>query len=743
MQNVSNPLDGADIAYLDFEIEIGSGSGRDYPVAVVRSPAGEAEETMHFPFDELALDNRLKDLQIALLRSGGSRRQALSAEEQHVQAFGRDLFNALLTGEVRSRYDISCREARQQGKGLRLKLRIQPPELAALPWEFLYDPRQAEYVCLSLDTPLIRYLELPQPVQPLFVTPPLRILGMIASPRDLPALDVARERQRLEAAVRTLQADGLVNLTWLEGQTWSDLQRALRSGPWHIFHFIGHGGFDRQTDEGMVALADENGVTHFLRATELARLLADHHSLRLVLLNSCEGARSSERDIFSSTAAILVRRGIPAVLAMQYEITDRAAIEFTRTFYEALATKLPIDAAVTEARKAISLAVTNSIEWGTPVLYMRAPQGIIFQVSGALSDRQLVPSHQAGLDQATAERLERLYIEGLNAFGVGDWEQACHAFQTVLDESPDYPNAAAKLAEARDQRQSEIAALYSEAVRLLQMGQPQAALDKWREVQARDPHYPDRQKVEAKATQKLKQLSKPSKPTHHLVRWVLVIFTIAVLGIILVLVIRRIVVPSSMYDDFSDLVYDGRFNPEKWEMEKFGSNSVSHVSQASRYLSIAQEGSKESELGTELIARQSLSLPLNDPMFFETRISLVSPENGGGGMTIHTNAALYGCKIVMDKPSSPQVHWAEEDGREYRVIAQKMDAELDRWYTCRADFFPREGRIDFYLDGKKVGSRQSIELNQLYGFSIGVHTPPGSSGTLISHFDDVRIGPVE
>ena len=146
----------SDLKYLDFELEISPGSGREYPVAVISSPAGEARETMHFPFDELVLENRLKDLQIALLRSGGKRRIALSEEEKTVQGFGRDLFNALLTGEVRNRYDVSLERALQSGKGLRLKLRIQPPELAALPWEFLYEPRQAEYMCLSRNTSVVR-----------------------------------------------------------------------------------------------------------------------------------------------------------------------------------------------------------------------------------------------------------------------------------------------------------------------------------------------------------------------------------------------------------------------------------------------------------------------------------------------------------------------------------------------------------------------------------------------------------
>ncbi len=380
MQNNHSPFPTGQ-NYLDFELEIGPGSAREYPVAVIRSPAGEARETMRFPFDELALDNRLKDLQIALLRSGGKRRQIRSPEEQAVQEFGRTLFDSLVLGEVRSRYDVSQREAARQGKGLRFKLRIQSPEMAALPWEFLYDARQAEYVCLSRNTPVVRYLELPQPIPPLTVAPPPRILGMIASPSDLPPLDVSREKQRVEQATQALQQNGLVELTWLEGQTWRDLQRAMRSGPWHVFHFIGHGGFDRQTDEGLIAVSNEEGQARNLTATQLGRLLADHRSLRLVLLNACEGARGSHRDIFSSTASILVRRGIPAVLAMQYGITDTAAIEFSHAFYEALADKWPVDAAVTEGRIAISISVTNTVEWGTPVLYMRSPDGDLFDIA--------------------------------------------------------------------------------------------------------------------------------------------------------------------------------------------------------------------------------------------------------------------------------------------------------------------------------------------------------------------------
>ena len=83
--------------YLDFELEIRESESRGYAVAV-RSPAGEAQEEMSFPFDERQLRDKLKDLEIALLRSGGTRR-SLSTEEQTIQEFGRSLFEAVLVGQ--------------------------------------------------------------------------------------------------------------------------------------------------------------------------------------------------------------------------------------------------------------------------------------------------------------------------------------------------------------------------------------------------------------------------------------------------------------------------------------------------------------------------------------------------------------------------------------------------------------------------------------------------------------------
>lgn len=469
----------------DFELEISSGAGRDYPLAVLRSPAGEIRQTLHFPYDELALENRLKSLEIALLRSGGKHRRVLSPEEQNVQNFGQELFNTLFSGEARSLYDLSSEKARREGKGLRVKLRVQAPELASLPWEYLYDARQAEYVCLSRDTPVIRYIELPQAVPPFQVSPPLRILGMVASPSDLPLLDLENEKQRVERALAQLRADGLIDLTWIEGQTWRDIQRAMRSGDWHIFHFIGHGEFDTNLDQGVVALADERGLTHRLMAIELGRLLADHRSLRLVVLNSCESGRGGTRDIFSSTASILVRRGIPAVLAMQYAITDRAAIEFSRAFYEALADGFPVDMAVCEARKSVSVAVANSVEWGMPVLYMRSPDGCLFELAPA--SKQETPRREKRSDAALEK--QRLVITARQKLLAGDWSQAAEILEPLAQKEPEDQEISAMLGEAH--RWLSLAERCAAAAAEKHAGRWREALTILREVDKQQPGYRD------------------------------------------------------------------------------------------------------------------------------------------------------------------------------------------------------------------------------------------------------------
>jgi hypothetical protein len=94
------------VDYLDFDLEVGAGEAGNYQVSVVQSPAGEAQAEMRFPYDRLALKNKIQALQIALLRSGGLRRTA-SAEDRAVEELGSDMYEALFKGDVARRLDVS------------------------------------------------------------------------------------------------------------------------------------------------------------------------------------------------------------------------------------------------------------------------------------------------------------------------------------------------------------------------------------------------------------------------------------------------------------------------------------------------------------------------------------------------------------------------------------------------------------------------------------------------------------
>ncbi len=362
--------------YLDFDL-LFEGTGGKYRARVLTSPVGQAAANFALPFSDLELENFM----LRMGRTGRGVRRIDSPEMESAKTFGGRLFNAIFVDEVRGCLRSSIDEANRQGLGLRIRVRMSDaPELASLPWEYLYNPALNRFVVLSNETPLVRYLELPERIQPLDVKPPLRILVMISSPSDYAPLDVAREWDKLNQALQDLQNRGLVVLEQLEVASLAALQRRLRQRQYHIFHFVGHGGFKEQAEDGVLVMEDDAKRGHLVSGQDLGTLLHDHRSLRLAVLNACEGARTSRTDPFAGTAQNLVQQGIPAVIAMQFEISDDAAIILSREFYGAVADGYPVDAALAEARKAI-FASGNDVEWGTPVLYMRAPDGRIFDVA--------------------------------------------------------------------------------------------------------------------------------------------------------------------------------------------------------------------------------------------------------------------------------------------------------------------------------------------------------------------------
>lgn len=388
-----------DFRYLDFDIDIDR-RGDAYHVQVTNSPAGTADADFTLPFNDIELEN-------FLLKLGGARRRVRRIDAPEMDAakqFGGRLFGAVFSGTVRDCLTGSLARADATHAGLRVRLHLGgAPELADLPWEFLYNGSLNRFLALSVDTPLVRFIDVPEPIRPLEVTPPLRILAVIANASDYEPLDVEREWSRLRDAVADAQRRGLVTLERLDVASLPALQKKLQEREYHILHFVGHGGFDQRAQDGELVMEDPSGRGRRVGGQYLGTILHDHDSMRLVVLNACEGARSSRTDPFAGVAQSLVQQGVPAVIAMQFEISDDAATVFCGGFYEALARGYPVDAALAEVRKSL-YADNNAVEWGTPVLYLRAPDGKIFDIHGATPTGAPpgLPEHMEGAPAALA-----------------------------------------------------------------------------------------------------------------------------------------------------------------------------------------------------------------------------------------------------------------------------------------------------------------------------------------------------
>ena len=237
------------------------------------------------------------------------------------------------------------------------------------------------------------------------VRPPLRILGVVSSPRGLPPLDVDKEQDQLARALARPAGQGLAELHWAPSATWADLQDLLLDGEWHVLHFIGHGDFDPDRDEGVLALTREDGRADLVAAHRLVDLLRQARPMpRLVVLNSCSGAAAGVSDLFSGTAAALVRGGVSAVAAMQYEISDPAAVAFARGFYAAIARGRGVDDAVSSGRVAILGLSDRTLEWVTPVLYLRGHDTRLFTLPAPAEDTNRARAPTATRPQRPARR---------------------------------------------------------------------------------------------------------------------------------------------------------------------------------------------------------------------------------------------------------------------------------------------------------------------------------------------------
>ncbi|MGH7455517.1 MAG: CHAT domain-containing protein, partial [bacterium] len=249
-----------------------------------------------------------------------------------------------------------------------LRLRIQPPELTVLPWELLYDSERHFFLSTWCETSISRTIDVLEPVRT--ITCPTKLNMLVVIPQNS-GLDTTAERQILEKIQSTLSDK--IHVDFLPGlATSTAIRAAFREKKYHIFHYAGHGGF--KDDQAFIYLDHEAkpGAQPGMSAKEFAQFFSDYPCMRLVMLNACQGAACSFHNALIGTSLQLLLAGVPAVVAMQYVISNDDAILFANEFYETLCREDgQVEIALTAARKALRQERPGSLAFGNPVLYLR------------------------------------------------------------------------------------------------------------------------------------------------------------------------------------------------------------------------------------------------------------------------------------------------------------------------------------------------------------------------------------
>jgi CHASE2 domain-containing sensor protein len=345
------------------------------------------------------------------IREMRSRVDRQDTDKHFLIEFGTALYSALFRAKYLKIGDLfeRCRGLflSKPKRGIRIRLRIDPPKLAALPWELLYYDSSRNFLAVSTATPIVRYIELPQVISGEEAQLPLRML--VAAPQGS-GLEARTEIKNLSDAISGMEKQVTARIL-NENVTYDAIRDALRDEDFHVLHFIGHGEF--LNDLPLLVLDDGAGGSKSHNHERIGALFTNHPTMKLVVLNSCKGAQVSSTEPLLGMASQLVQCGVPAVIAMQYEIDDDQAVCFAREFYGKLfksSDKGRVEIAITHARNCLSNDFPDDRVIGTPVLFSRATDALFNLRAGGLRDLPYTSSQDHTLEAVARTQKENLRI---------------------------------------------------------------------------------------------------------------------------------------------------------------------------------------------------------------------------------------------------------------------------------------------------------------------------------------------
>ncbi|HEX5965754.1 MAG TPA: tetratricopeptide repeat protein, partial [Pyrinomonadaceae bacterium] len=273
--------------------------------------------------------------------------------------------------------------------------------MLGLPWELLHDGEAylfqgAKPMRVRRRLPNTKVLDVP------VVATPIRILLVTARPEDDECGFLDHRTSALPLVEATESLPGLVKIQILSPPTLPALRAELdrarsENKPYHVVHFDGYGGFDREL--GMGGLCFENPedtdklenrghVTVF--TNELGPLLRDHR-IPLVFLEACQTAQAEKAS--ESVASEFLKVGVASVVAMSHNLLLETTARFVRAFYKTLAEGERVGDAMLAGQRVLKdntfrgrifgAGEVRLEDWFVPVLYQEKDDPVLFKTTPA------------------------------------------------------------------------------------------------------------------------------------------------------------------------------------------------------------------------------------------------------------------------------------------------------------------------------------------------------------------------
>jgi hypothetical protein len=297
---------------------------------------------------------------------------------------------------IKTAFLLALKTARDTEVPLRVRLFIDTSasDLHSLRWENLNDPRDHTPLWTSENLYFSRFLTSydwrrvgPRPRHE------LQTLVMVANPKDLKEMssldpiDVEGELTRARDSLKDIPVTVLPDPNSDERASLDNLIIRLRKTPYDILYLVCHGALRKaegtsengELKEPWLWLEDEQGNTARTSGKELATRLKElDQPPVMVVLASCQSAGTGEGDALAALGPQLAEAGIPAVLAMQGNITMETVAKFMPVFFEELQKDGQIDRAISIARG----MVRNRPDYWMPALFTRLKSGRIWYTPG-------------------------------------------------------------------------------------------------------------------------------------------------------------------------------------------------------------------------------------------------------------------------------------------------------------------------------------------------------------------------